>query len=160
MTDFNPVLTNAQMQLNPLEILSLVAKKEDLSKDLIVLKGIHFKNKFMLLDRIQEGGPFFMWPIVIVFIILVALFVRQLITKADKLHTITLLSNISLFILSWGILGSVIGLIEAFDAIESVGDVSQGMMAGGLKVALLCTVFALFTFIFGRLFILILNLKK
>ncbi|RXG32651.1 hypothetical protein [Leeuwenhoekiella marinoflava] len=46
-----------------------------------------------MLDRIQEGGPFFMWPIVIVFIILAALFVRQLVTKADKAHTIILLSN-------------------------------------------------------------------
>ena len=53
----------------------------------------------MLLDRINEGGPFFMWPIVFIFIILVALFVRQLVTKANKDHTITLLSNISLFIL-------------------------------------------------------------
>ena len=70
----------------------------------------------MLLDRINEGGPFFMWPIVFIFIILVALFVRQLVTKANKDHTITLLSNISLFILAWGILGSVIGLIQAFDA--------------------------------------------
>lgn len=114
----------------------------------------------MLLDRIQEGGPFFMWPIVIVFIIIVALFVRQMITKADKAHTITLLSNISLFILSWGLLGSVIGLIQAFDAIEGLGEVSQGMMAGGLKIAFLTTVFGLVTFIFGRLFILILNLMK
>ncbi len=114
----------------------------------------------MLLDRIQEGGPFFMWPIVIVFIVIVALFVRQLIIKSEKAHTITLLSNISLFILSWGLLGSVIGLIEAFDAVESMDAVSRGMMAGGLKVALLCTVFGLFTFIIARLFILILNLKK
>ncbi|PHQ30526.1 MAG: biopolymer transporter ExbD [Leeuwenhoekiella sp.] len=114
----------------------------------------------MLLDRIQEGGPFFMWPIVIVFIVIVALFVRQLLSKADKAQTIVLISNISLFILSWGILGSVIGLIEAFDAVESMGDVSQGMMAGGLKVAFLTTVFGLVTFIFARLFILILNLLK
>ncbi|MEH6658376.1 MotA/TolQ/ExbB proton channel family protein [Leeuwenhoekiella marinoflava] len=113
-----------------------------------------------MLDRIQEGGPFFMWPIVIVFIILVALFVRQLVTKADKAHTIILLSNISLFILSWGLLGSVIGLIEAFDAVERLGDVSQGMMAGGLKIAFLTTVFGLVTFIAGRLFILILTIKK
>ncbi|SHE52146.1 MotA/TolQ/ExbB proton channel family protein [Leeuwenhoekiella marinoflava] len=113
-----------------------------------------------MLDRIQEGGPFFMWPIVIVFIILAALFVRQLVTKADKAHTIILLSNISLFILSWGLLGSVIGLIEAFDAVEGLGDVSQGMMAGGLKIAFLTTVFGLVTFITGRLFILILTIKK
>ncbi|WP_339662658.1 MotA/TolQ/ExbB proton channel family protein [Croceibacter atlanticus] len=114
----------------------------------------------MLLDRINEGGPFFMWPIVFIFIILVALFIRQIVTKANKDHTITLLSNISLFILAWGILGSVIGLIQAFDAIEGAGSVSQGVMAGGLKIAFLTTVFGLFTFIFGRLFIIILNLKK
>ena len=113
----------------------------------------------MLFDRINEGGPFFMWPIVIVFIILVVLFVRQLLTKADIAKTISLLSNISLLILSWGFLGSVIGLIEAFDAIQSMDQVSQGMMAGGLKVALLNAVFGLAVFIFGRLFILILNLR-
>lgn len=114
----------------------------------------------IMLDRIQEGGPVFMWPIVIVFIIIVALFIRQLVTKSDKAHTVTLLTNITTFILAWGFLGSVIGLIEAFDSIEAVGDVSQGMMAGGLKIAFLTTVFGLFTFIVGRLFILVLNLKK
>ena len=113
-----------------------------------------------MLDRINEGGPVFMWPIVIVFIIVVALFVRQLIIKGDKQHTITLLSNLTTFILAWGALGSVIGMIEAFDSIEFAGDVSQGVMAGGLKVAFLTLVFGLVTFIFGRLFILILNLKK
>ncbi|GAA0873098.1 hypothetical protein GCM10009117_22450 [Gangjinia marincola] len=113
-----------------------------------------------MLDRIQEGGPVFMWPIVIVFIVLVALFVRQLVSTADKQKTITLLSNISIFILSWGALGTVIGLIEAFDSIEGAGDVSKGMMAGGIKLAFLTTVFSLVTFIFGRLFIVVLNLKK
>lgn len=101
-----------------------------------------------------------MWPIVITFIVLVALFVRQLVTKVDKQHTITLLSNISLFILSWGVLGSVLGLIQAFDAIESMESISQGVMAGGLKIAFLTTLFGLVTFIFGRTFILILNIKK
>jgi len=113
-----------------------------------------------MLDRINEGGPVFMWPIVIVFIIVVALFIRQLVTKADKQHSITLLSNLATFILAWGALGSVIGLIEAFDQIEGDGSVSQGVMASGLKIAFLTMVFGLVTFIFGRLFILILNLRK
>ncbi|WP_241652558.1 hypothetical protein [Leeuwenhoekiella marinoflava] len=50
--------------------------------------------------------------------------------------------------------------MEAFDAVEGLGDVSQGMMAGGLKIAFLTTVFGLVTFITGRLFILILTIKK
>lgn len=114
----------------------------------------------MLFDRINEGGPLFMWPIVITFIVLVALFVRQLITKPDKQHTITLLSNISLFILSWGVLGSVLGLIQVFDTIERIEDLSDGLIAGGIKITFLTILFGLVTFIFGRVFILILNLKK
>jgi len=42
-----------------------------------------------------------------------------------------------------GFLGTVIGMIEAFDAIESAGDISPALVAGGIKVALLTTAFGL-----------------
>lgn len=35
---------------------------------------------------------------------------------------------------------SVIGLIQAFDAIEAAGDISPNVVAGGMKVALITTV--------------------
>ncbi len=42
-----------------------------------------------------------------------------------------------------GFLGTVIGMIEAFDAIESAGDISPRLVAGGIKIALLTTAFGL-----------------
>jgi len=45
----------------------------------------------------------------------------------------------------FGFLGTVIGMVEAFDAIEAAGDISPSLVAGGIKVALLTTVFGLIT---------------
>ena len=56
------------------------------------------------------------------------------------------LSWISLFIAiapSLGFLGTVIGMIQAFDAIQAAGDISPNVVAGGMKVALITTVFGL-----------------
>ena len=53
------------------------------------------------------------------------------------------LSWISLFIgiaPMLGFMGTVIGLIQAFDAIEVAGDISPTLVAGGMKVALITTV--------------------
>ncbi|MGP1610132.1 MAG: MotA/TolQ/ExbB proton channel family protein [Candidatus Cryptobacteroides sp.] len=53
------------------------------------------------------------------------------------------LSWISLFISlapSLGFLGTVIGMVQAFDAIQRAGDISPNIVAGGMKVALITTV--------------------
>ncbi|PEN08056.1 flagellar motor protein MotA [Longimonas halophila] len=42
-----------------------------------------------------------------------------------------------------GFLGTVVGMIEAFDAIETAGDISPRLVAGGIKIALLTTAFGL-----------------
>lgn len=53
------------------------------------------------------------------------------------------LSWIALFIAiapSLGFLGTVIGMIAAFDAIQAAGDISPNVVAGGMKIALITTV--------------------
>lgn len=53
------------------------------------------------------------------------------------------LSWITLFIAiapSLGFLGTVIGMVLAFDKIEKVGDISPTVVAGGMKVALITTI--------------------
>ena len=53
------------------------------------------------------------------------------------------MSWITLFIAmapSLGFLGTVVGMIMAFDKIEQVGDISPTVVAGGMKVALITTV--------------------
>lgn len=51
-----------------------------------------------------------------------------------------------------GFLGTVIGMIGAFDAIQSAGDISPTVVAGGIKVALLTTVAGLIVAIFLQIF--------
>jgi len=65
------------------------------------------------------------------------------------------LSWISLFIAlapMLGFLGTVIGMIQAFDAIEQAGTVSATIVAGGIKVALITTVFGLVVAIILQVF--------
>lgn len=51
-----------------------------------------------------------------------------------------------------GFMGTVIGMITAFDRIEAVGDLSPSVVAGGIKVALLTTVFGLIVAIILQIF--------
>src|SRR5690606_18511156 len=51
-----------------------------------------------------------------------------------------------------GFMGTVIGMIQAFDRIEAVGDLSPSVVAGVLKVALLTTVFGLIVAIILQIF--------
>lgn len=44
-----------------------------------------------------------------------------------------------------GFMGTVVGMIQAFDDIAAAGDISPTIVAGGMKVALLTTVFGLIT---------------
>ena len=55
--------------------------------------------------------------------------------------------EIGLLALSVGILGQIIGLYSAFQAIEQAGGVSQEMMAGGLKVSSITTAYGLIIYI-------------
>jgi biopolymer transport protein ExbB len=65
------------------------------------------------------------------------------------------ISWISLFIAlapMLGFMGTVIGMIQAFDSIEAAGDISPSLVAGGIKVALLTTVFGLIVAIILQIF--------
>ncbi len=65
------------------------------------------------------------------------------------------LSWISLFISiapMLGFMGTVIGMIVAFQDIEAAGDISANIVAGGMKVALLTTVFGLIVAVILQVF--------
>ena len=51
-----------------------------------------------------------------------------------------------------GFMGTVIGMIEAFDRIQEAGDLSPSVVAGGIKIALLTTVFGLIVAIILQIF--------
>ena len=65
------------------------------------------------------------------------------------------LTWISLFIAiapMLGFMGTVVGMIDAFDKIQAAGDVSATMVAGGIKIALLTTLAGLIAAVILQLF--------
>lgn len=65
------------------------------------------------------------------------------------------LTWISLFIAlapMLGFMGTVVGMIQAFDQIQIMGDISPAAVAGGIKVALLTTVFGLIVAVILQVF--------
>ncbi|TGX83551.1 MotA/TolQ/ExbB proton channel family protein [Palleniella muris] len=64
-------------------------------------------------------------------------------------------SWITLFIAiapSLGFLGTVIGMVMAFDDIEMAGDISPTIVAGGMKVALITTIFGIISAVVLQIF--------
>ncbi len=51
-----------------------------------------------------------------------------------------------------GFMGTVVGMIGAFDAIQAAGDISPTLVAGGIKVALLTTLMGLIVAVILQLF--------
>lgn len=59
--------------------------------------------------------------------------------KANFRHQLKYVKSIGLFTMITGILGQLIGLMDAFGAIEEMGDISPAIMAGGLKISMITT---------------------
>ncbi len=84
--------------------------------------------------------------------------VEKSITSYGGVQMARLESNmtwISMFIAlapSFGFLGTTVGMVGAFDAIEAAGDISPTVVAGGMKVALLTTIFGLIVAIILQIF--------
>jgi len=51
-----------------------------------------------------------------------------------------------------GFMGTVIGMIDAFDSIQQQGDISPTVVAGGIKIALITTVTGLIVAVILQIF--------
>ena len=109
------------------------------------------------------GGPLFMGILTAVLIIMIAWAIYHFlpvltgkeinfsITKSKLKH----IKTIGTFALITGILGQLIGLYQAFGIVEKMGDVSQSLLAGGLKVSTIPTLYGIFIFILSLILWLI-----
>jgi biopolymer transport protein ExbB len=138
----NMATTNVKKLLDGIE--ELVAKgnyngAKDLCRD---TRGPVASIFYQGLDRIDEGLEN----------------VEKALTSYGGVQMARLENNmtwISLFIAlapSFGFLGTVIGMVQAFDDIEVAGDISPTVVAGGMKVALLTTIFGLIVAIILQIF--------
>jgi biopolymer transport protein ExbB/TolQ len=105
------------------------------------------------------GGPLFMGILTFVLIAMLAWTIYHLFpvltgkeinlskTKSKLKH----IKTIGTFALIFGILGQLIGLYQAFGIIEEMGDVSQSLLAGGLKVSMIPTLYGIVIFMISML---------
>lgn len=114
-----------------------------------------------LSNRIQEGGPVSMTLIIICFFPMLFLIVRAIMKLKSSHHifkkSISLINQIALLALVIGLFSQLLGLIQVFDAFESLDNVNPEVFARGIKLTLLPPVFGGFAFIVGRLASFILN---
>lgn len=59
-----------------------------------------------------------------------------------------------------GILGQLIGLFDAFDAISQVGTVSPAILAGGFKVSMITTIYGIIIYLIAIIISLIIKVRK
>ena len=112
-------------------------------------------------DRMKEGGPMFMYPILLMLLICVTLIIKAF-TKGDSNgKLIKLTKSISLFAIIWGFVGQLIALIQIFDSVQSTGEsINQQVLSKGIKVGLLAPLFGMIVFLIARLGIIGLILKE
>ncbi len=113
-----------------------------------------------IIDKFNEGGPFFMYAILVLLIIILAIFIKGLLDRKDLSKTISLIKSLSWFTVAWGFFGRTIGLIVAFDNISAHGELTPSLLADGLKMALLNPLFAIMVFLIARAGIITLILMQ
>lgn len=109
---------------------------------------------------LSEGGPIFMFPILFLLIAVIIIVVMGLMKPEKRKKLRELAASLGLFALVWGVIGQILGLINAFDAIEFAGNVSTNILAGGLKLTFLASLFGAFTFFISRIGTTILKWKE
>ena len=86
-----------------------------------------------MINLFFEGGILFM-SVISFFLIMTGV---SFYTHSEKLKTYGNLGLVS------GLLGSFIGLYSAFNFIQQAGNVSPSVLAGGLRVALICSIYGM-----------------
>ena len=94
-----------------------------------------------MINLFFEGGILFM-SVISFFLIMTGV---SFYTHSEKLKTYGNLGLVS------GLLGSLIGLYSAFNFIQLAGNVSPAVLAGGLRVALICSIYGIIVYVISRL---------
>lgn len=110
-----------------------------------------------MIELFQMGGMLFMSILTIELGVVVYFVVQGILnneSNTSKIKSAGLLAAMS------GILGQLIGLFDAFQAIQIVGTVSPAILAAGLKVSMITTIYGVIIYLIAILASLILKVKS
>ncbi len=110
-----------------------------------------------------QGGPFYMFPLLLLFVLNICIFIYVLIAVLQKkqfnLKWLEAIKQIGGLAAAWGTYSTIIGLFYAFDALENSKDVIPfQVIMGGLKVAVITVLYGLIIFCLSLLAYIILKL--
>lgn len=104
-----------------------------------------------MIDLLFEGGILFMSILTIVFAANCGLFAYHLIKKTKDDSETNLIKSVGLFALVFGLLGQFIGLYSALQHISQVESVSSAMLAGGIRVSSITSIYGMIIFVLSYL---------
>jgi len=108
-----------------------------------------------------EGGPLFMGMLSIVFLVILVLAVLALKSapdnKANEKNWLAYVKSLGLFAFVLGMLGQFLGLFQAFKIIGSGMEISPAIMASGVKVSMITSIYGMIIFLVAYLLWFILN---
>lgn len=111
-------------------------------------------------DLFYMGGPLFMGILTIILIATVSVAIINYLRLNKGLKSnITIVKEIGIFGLIFGIFGQTLGLYSAFSIIKQAGTVSAEILISGLKVSSITTIYGLiicmigFTLYFGLMYL-------
>lgn len=123
-----------------------------------------------MIDLYFQGGPLFMGLLSLIFLALLitsglAFFKSNSTDEKEQpsknpIPFAKLIRHIGLLALVLGVFGQLIGLYQAFDAIQEMGSVAPAMLAGGLKVSMISTLYGLLIYITSLLIWFVLKTLK
>lgn len=110
-----------------------------------------------MIELFQMGGMLFMSILTIELVAVIVLAAKNLLNKQGKT---TMIKSVGLLAMITGVLGQLIGLFSAFEAIQQMGSVSPGMLAGGLKVSMITTIYGAIIYLISILICISIKIKK
>ncbi|SNT13628.1 MotA/TolQ/ExbB proton channel family protein [Ekhidna lutea] len=110
-----------------------------------------------MIELFQMGGILFMSILTIELLVVLFLLGKGLVNKDSKARS--LIKSVGLLAVITGILGQLIGFFSAFEAIQQMGSVSPALLAGGLKVSMITTMYGITIYIIAILSAVVLKIK-
>lgn len=114
-----------------------------------------------MFELFQMGGPMLMGILTLLLLAICALAVYsgarisrhngEPDSETGLKARLSYIKSIGLFALVFGIFGQLLGLYDAFTAIQAAGSVSPAILAGGLKVSMITTLYGMLIFLVSYL---------
>ena len=125
---------------------------------MIFLQQLTFSS--FVLKKIDEGGPYIMVPLLIIFVICILISIRSIwqirkeVGRTEK--NIKLLDSLGLFALVYGVFGQLLGLVVVLDQFSDEIETSANQLAMGLKFTILSTLLGCFIFLVSKVITILL----